>query len=1258
MLPNAMGNKPLRILQWNCRGLSQRRAELNHRLKDQTFDILLLQETKTDQITIPGYKQYYMPSIKHTYKKEEKIQAQAAIFIQEKMHHIIIDTSRWCTELQEVVAIRVALQSTERRLTIASAYLRPQKKRDYSWILHLRKDYPDDFMVLGGDLNVHVESWGQPNKNPQAKALYEIMEQADVTMANDPTKPTRYPTIANQRESIIDITLTPANTARMLHWTVLDDAWGSDHFPIIIELNIGAKSKHPKKQTKTIIWDKFRENLLDQGDDFEPHHVTSLLTAAAKVAVDTRQVDEDTPTPDSHLLSLWDRRTKALTLYRKKRKRKHLTKVNWLTNEASKYAKQLGLQRWLEYCETFDRHTNMGDVWRTFDSMYGKKKGISPVPVIALLSNEKIEDILNKLGEVFFPQPQKKPDPGIYQRQHTGPSQNPEDLPFTEWELDAAIKQCRTKSAPGPDGVTVPMLRNAPDPTRKAMLAWFNRIWDSGVLPDEWKTSVVTPIPKPGKPATDPKNVRPISLTSVIGKLMERMVLARIQYNASSKGIFHPTQTGFRANLSTHDSLAMIYHDVVDLPRTKRSLRVIVSIDIKKAFDSVPHASVINKMEEQGLTGKQLDFVKAFLTDRKYRVKAGYGTEAREGATKENNIGVPQGAVLSPTLFNIVIAPLLWRLHKIQLLNATAYADDVTIWTHEGTPDNQKAALQEGLDTIADFLKEVGMFPSPEKTKYTVFGKGREQTDLALTFDGDPIAKEDSIKVLGVNFGYAIDNTTKWLTEIRHKWKQGLNLVRRISHRLGGAGEKTARKLVTATLVSKVTYAARFYKLTKGHKNQFKTMLNDARRAILGLPRNTKKEELHKCVYLPEIEDLLVQQEDAQMARLHHTEEGRAIAKFMDITLPELPPLPQAKPPWEMVCLTHGTKPIPRRMHPEKNKERRQEFVKQHKAEVKTVKADANNTIAYVDGAVGPRGWTAAAVFYQGSGDQPFDVIAGSGRDAMNTPELAEERAILMALVNYEGIPNKRRNLIVYTDSQEAVKNLTKHKATSSPTIDLIFQTALRLLRNHGTRISIRWIPGHEEIPGNMVAHAAAQHEMRISSLPSRLAPDCDDTPQQAQKHEEEPYDPTEELRRARRARKKALQETWEPEVYPIPDKVFKRREMVLLRRIRTGGAVTPRLQYHITLSQLRKTQPYAVPPDPRCQRCRDPEALPNLEHILWECKALDSPRTEAIEKLPADHRPQRLTDWTYPVGDSQRRTEVLRSLLDYVSTGELASSL
>ncbi|XP_040071470.1 uncharacterized protein LOC120843991 [Ixodes scapularis] len=381
-----------------------------------------------------------MPSITHTYRKEKKIQAQAAVFVQAKLPHITIDTSQWCTQLQEVVALRVALQSTRKRLTVASAYNRPHTTKDFSWIRHLRKEYSDDFMVLGGDLNKHVEHWAIGDTARGAADLRDITEQADMALINDFSRTTRYATGAGHRDSVIDVTIAPASTARKLQWSILDDAWGSDHFPIVMELDIGAKSSPGKKQTKTIIWDDFRKNIEDQGEDFEFQHVATLLTAAARIAVDERQVDEDTPKPDTHLLSLWDRRTAALTTYRKKKLRKHLIKVNKLTKEASQYASQLGFDRWIEYCETFDRLTNMGDVWRTFNSMYGKKKGVSPVPMIALMSNEKMEDILKQLGEVFFPQPTEKPDPSTYWRKHTGPSRESEDQPFTEREMDAAIK--------------------------------------------------------------------------------------------------------------------------------------------------------------------------------------------------------------------------------------------------------------------------------------------------------------------------------------------------------------------------------------------------------------------------------------------------------------------------------------------------------------------------------------------------------------------------------------------------------------------------------------------------------------------------------------------------------------------------------------------------------------------------------------------------------------------------------------------------
>ncbi|KAG0435362.1 hypothetical protein HPB47_018533 [Ixodes persulcatus] len=402
-------------------------------------------------------------------------------------------------------------------------------------------------------------------------------------------------------------------------------------------------------------------------------------------------------------IALWDKRTRALEKYRQGKQKKHLDKVNRLTEEASKYANVLSIDRWLGYCESFDEKTNLRDVWKTFKSMSGKKKGASPVPVIALLSNEKTEEILNKLGDIFFPQPPTKPEAIIYHPTHSGPADKPEDLPFTEWELGAAIQQCRSKSAPGEDGITVPMLRNAPLATRLVILKRFNEIWESGQLPEEWKLSLVTPIPKPGKPATDPKN--------------------------------------------------------------------------------------------------------------------------------------------------------------------------------------------KGLDTIEEYLADVGMFPSPEKTKYTIYGRDQDNKTLGLTFAGDPIQKADSVKILGINFGYKPRISKAWLAEISKKWKQGINLVRRISTKMGGAGEKTAKKLVTAVLVSKIAYAARFYRLTKTHLSRFKSMLNGARKTILGLPRHTSAEEVNKCIFLPELTDLMNQQKEAQLSRLQHTTEGRKIAKYKGIEIQEDVPI-------------------------------------------------------------------------------------------------------------------------------------------------------------------------------------------------------------------------------------------------------------------------------------------------------------------------------------------------------------------------------
>ncbi|KAM7300106.1 uncharacterized protein ISCGN_020670 [Ixodes scapularis] len=185
-------------------------------------------------------------------------------------------------------------------------------------------------------------------------------------------------------------------------------------------------------------------------------------------------------------------------------------------------------------------------------------------------------------------------------------------------------------------------------------------MWETDTFPDEWHESWVTPIPKAGKPPNTPKNTRPISLTSVMCKLFERIVLARITWIAEDSKLFHAAQTGFRQHLGTRDSLLLLSTDVY----RKGSTCSLVAVDICKAFDLLPHEAIVKALREGGITHKPLNFVKGFLKQRKYSIKTGDIC----GPLRNNNIGVPQGAVISPILFNLTMAPLAWRLNKISTL--------------------------------------------------------------------------------------------------------------------------------------------------------------------------------------------------------------------------------------------------------------------------------------------------------------------------------------------------------------------------------------------------------------------------------------------------------------------------------------------------------------------------------------------------------------------------------------------------------------
>ena len=190
-------------------------------------------------------------------------------------------------------------------------------------------------------------------------------------------------------------------------------------------------------------------------------------------------------------------------------------------------------------------------------------------------------------------------------------------------ELDAALLQLGYKRAPGKDGVLNEMLTNIGPITKDKLLLIINQSWESGKFPDSWREAVIIPIPKPSKDNSTQLTVerfRPISLLSVIGKLMERMVNNRLIAYLERNKLLNHSQTAYRRNLSTEDQLALIAQEIENAFQDKMNT-VAMFVDLTKAFDKMWRQGLLLKLLYKKISGKMYDWIKDFLRYRTARVR-------------------------------------------------------------------------------------------------------------------------------------------------------------------------------------------------------------------------------------------------------------------------------------------------------------------------------------------------------------------------------------------------------------------------------------------------------------------------------------------------------------------------------------------------------------------------------------------------------------------------------------------------------------
>ena len=197
------------------------------------------------------------------------------------------------------------------------------------------------------------------------------------------------------------------------------------------------------------------------------------------------------------------------------------------------------------------------------------------------------------------------------------------------------------------------MLQKLPKRCAKAVLKLYNLIWLNSDFPVSWRHSVVLPVLKPGKDPLNPASYRPISLTSTLCKLMEKLVTNRLTYFVEKHNILSNIQCGFRKGRSTIDHIIRL-QDTINKFNNNKGFTVGVFIDFQSAFDMMWQSGLLLKLRNLGITGNVFSFIKNFLTDRTMQVKV--GNTLSQTYLLEN--GTAQGSVISPLLFLIMINDL------------------------------------------------------------------------------------------------------------------------------------------------------------------------------------------------------------------------------------------------------------------------------------------------------------------------------------------------------------------------------------------------------------------------------------------------------------------------------------------------------------------------------------------------------------------------------------------------------------------------
>ncbi|XP_077548088.1 uncharacterized protein LOC144160807 [Haemaphysalis longicornis] len=490
-----------------------------------------------DTPSLPGYRAYSSPP---SALECGKGAAQGVCtFVRKGLTSIHHENFLGRSSIEYCVTEIVVGRRKQQAILLVNVYSNPTHgEQKFKALLHKTvKTKPNDTTVVCGDFNAPHKKLGYSRTSVKGRELLEEASNAGFVLFTDPDTPTRIGT-STTRGTNPDLTFArlSGKTRGTATWHNTGHNPGSDHY--IIELNVPTTvhNDHRKFKHKLTDWTRFRATL----DELD-HKIYDIEAWTGRIA-----------------------------------------------SAADSVTAELDVEENIKQVDTAQLHK--GQTWKLLrhllddKSTRGHQQHKLAQTIYTAVKELGEEEASKRINAKYLPV-----EASETHTEHSGPD-NPElDREIEEWEVRAVLQELNCKSAAGPDRLHNRALRNLNDGAIAALTRYFNKCWREGKLPKQWKTARAVLIPKPGKPPNI-ENLRPISLTSCVGKVMEHVMRNRWNRYLEEKGLYPDAMISFREKLSTQDAMIQLQPEILDVSVPTNDNRAILGLDLQSAFDKVRHS--------------------------------------------------------------------------------------------------------------------------------------------------------------------------------------------------------------------------------------------------------------------------------------------------------------------------------------------------------------------------------------------------------------------------------------------------------------------------------------------------------------------------------------------------------------------------------------------------------------------------------------------------------------------------------------------